>query len=851
MSFDPKIPDSTPEEATEIADDFRSLIRRLTGSSGDLYSGFNTTSMDFSDILAEEIRNAGAVNHDHWGEAGLAFAVAAEAADQWSEDLTWYDEKIEALELRLSATPITKDTPEEAALYDSFVQGLQQEADEHWETLEGKAEDCSTLLKGGTSAETVAELVNNGRLGWLAHNFVGDRAPMPLDAEMGGSHGNTLRDALESGEINSNEYERALRDLEMLQERAEKAQQRGEELSEGEIAYLDALYEAMEGMEAPSGSGGSDGAVAIPDAIAENIDDDTAAETLLAALGAGAMALSNDKLGGGYEKLPDSIQQASLGPTWGDDTYTNSGDGDTRYGEDLANLAALLGNAPEDLEAGERLSLNMSLSMGTLLNDATVDPDSDITQTIIETAGEGAIGDLIEVATRNSDANHAILKQDIPESHHVDPDRVSDLANDSLLGLLAYQWNEDGRHSNGSAVTGLFDWIPDDSLEGDSAEQERAAEAMLGFFDFISIEENHDALLYTGNEVEVVAEDGSTWTYDNAGFGQFNGDITNSLADMYEAYIVSFAGNEGYNSEGIPDLDWERQDGIDAWNPDDNTLSLSPSERLLFLELVMTNDVSAGRAHVATDIFNTAMAVDAVEQGDPTEATRKAGTLASLVDGALQNEYVARNLGEEDQANREQNVADSTRSVLTKLVSDVPIVGTAVDLIGGHYSDEIANLVVAQNSSEEHGLTVGSREGMVNKMNAVVLETAMEEFNNGNSDNPLEEIGDLHFDGDGSNRTVEEILDDTGILSEDEDGNLHANKDAAFDSMAETEGTSVAELNWALSQAAQATETTWIPGSHDSGLTFTGNAADSFTGRETGKDNPYLNEDARAALDDQ
>ncbi|GAB3709843.1 TPR repeat region-containing protein [Nocardiopsis oceani] len=843
MSFDPKIPDSTPEEATEIADDFRSLIRRLTGSSGDLYSGFNTTSMDFSDILAEEIRSAGAVNHDHWGEAGLAFAVAAEAADQWSEDLTWYDEKIEALELRLSATPITKDTPEEAALYDSFVQGLQQEADEHWETLEGKAEDCSTLLKGGTSAETVAELVNNGRLGWLAHNFVGDRAPMPLDAEMGGSHGNTLRDALESGEIDSNEYERALRDLEMLQERAEKAQQRGEELSEGEIAYLDALYEAMEGMEAPSGSGGSDGAVAIPDAIAENIEDERAAETLLAALGAGAMALSNDKLGGGYEKLPDSIQQASLGPTWGDDTYTNSGDGDTRYGEDLANLAALLGNAPEDLEAGERLSLNMSLSMGTLLNDATVDPDSDITQTIIETAGEGAIGDLIEVATRNSDANHAILTQDIPESHHVDPDRVSDLANDSLLGLLAYQWDEDGRHANGSAVTGLFDWIPDNSLEGDSEEQERAAEAMLGFFDFISIEENHDALMHTGNEIEVEGEgDQDDWTYTDAGFGAHNGAITDSLVDLYEAYIYSFAGQEGYGNDGKPDLSYERPNNPIAWDSDTNTLSLSPEERLLFLELVMTNDDSAARTHAATEIFNTSMQVEALRVGDDTDLPQRAGTLASLVDGALQNEFSARELRAEEQTEREQNIASTAQTVATELVSDIPIAGTAISLAGDHYSDEIPELVASSYEHSEYSLQVDTEESMTHKMNAAVVEMALEEHNNGNGDNPLDLVGDNTFPGGGSSPSVTEVLESHNALSYDDDGNPVFDSDTAFSAMANGSGERLAELNWALSQVSGSADTTWNSDDPETAANFVGRAAGSFDGRDIGEDNPYINE---------
>src|SRR5699024_8103937 len=151
MSFNPKIPSATPDEAMGSADEFHALMGRITGQSEEMLTTFDSAAMNFSDMISPSISSAGAMNVGSWAEAAMACLVAAEVAEQWSEDLEWYDEKIASLQNQVETiAPYMDDTtinpPEALTAREKFIQSLQTMADEYWVELEEKADWCSERI---------------------------------------------------------------------------------------------------------------------------------------------------------------------------------------------------------------------------------------------------------------------------------------------------------------------------------------------------------------------------------------------------------------------------------------------------------------------------------------------------------------------------------------------------------------------------------------------------------------------------------------------------------------------------------------------------------------------------------
>jgi hypothetical protein len=741
MTFMPREPSATAEELSARAEDFRSLFGRITGSSGELYSGFNSTSMTFSDLIASDIQAAGAINRDQWSEALLACSVAAEIIDEWGENVEWYRDRIESYRSQLRTTAPYLDSGDDAnGSGDSsraiFVASLQTMADQDWATLEEKAEDRSSELNAGTDPSNVAKLIDSGRLGWLPYNLMGDRMPMPLDGETGDADGKTLEELIESGSISGGEYNRIMRNIDLLNERAESALRRGEELSKYEIEYLESVFKALEGLEATRETEGGNGVIAIPELIEENISDEGTKEAVLAALGAGILALSNEKLGGGDSHLPESVSSTARGPHLGDppnqDVLLREGE----FGQDLTNLSILLGSASERMEGGVEFSQNITLSMGALLDEG---PGSMAKEEILLSAGDETISALLDVATLNAEANHGILtgeyaNEDLTEEQ---VERIIDVFLSHGEKVDRSETTEDIEEFElyeSDGFTQIFDWISDPSINSDQETQQLAAESVAALVNHMTSPERFD-------------------NFNDGGIGR---DAADSLADAFEAHIFSFASEEGitYETDGsvfasvIPDYESPGADGNYEYNEADRTVAIGAEDRLRFLEILMQDESSATKVLASTAVFSEHQIIESVETGDVSGVPKKAGIIGGLVESALTNDALQQDLDDEETKKNQDRMWDFASDLILGSTGDAlpdkfsPLVDATGNLVSDVLKEKFIPDPVENDGNAQVPNISLSPMSMESRLEVHLLEEMINEYNSDPDEapNPLDFI---------------------------------------------------------------------------------------------------------------
>ena len=69
MYFSPTPCDIDVGKLDQAADDTLDIVARITGKSGDLEELFDGAAMEFSDLIAEDIRSTANENHGAWTSA--------------------------------------------------------------------------------------------------------------------------------------------------------------------------------------------------------------------------------------------------------------------------------------------------------------------------------------------------------------------------------------------------------------------------------------------------------------------------------------------------------------------------------------------------------------------------------------------------------------------------------------------------------------------------------------------------------------------------------------------------------------------------------------------------------------
>lgn len=778
MSFDPKIPSADSESVSSKAEEYNSLFERLTGRSEEQIEEFSKTSTSFSDMLAEDIKSSGDINYAHWKEACMACVVAAEATEQWSESLDTYERKIVVLQYLAETVaptlsnevqvPYAQDNPPRQ----QYLQELQTQADEAWSDLEDDAEECSDHIKGGTDPDNVSSLMG-GRLNWLPNNIMGDSMPIPVDGQQGREDAEELREMLESGEMDIETYNSLLATLTALSGRANWMEGRESELEGDELDYLEELFTELEKLENPSnGSQGSDGAISIPQILEDEFDWNPDENSLVQELGNGVLTLSNEHMGGGAGRLPDSIRNAALGPVLIGETDEMYHEGD--YGTDLNNLGALLSNTTGDLEGGKTFSQHLTLSVGYLLNSMDAGTEELPMHASFNEAGEGTLEALAGVGGRNIEANHALLTGDYEHGRNIfygqdwsDEYKSELLVEKALQGLMIHGDPADPLPDNvddfeptpheAGGFTSVFDWMADDSVLSDENGHRMASEAVAGLTSFMADADNFDAL--KGDPTD--DEDG------------ISAEAASSLAEVFGGHLHSFAFDANLDASGIND-NYTFSDP--SYDDELNVIGMPAEDRLRFLEVVMTDEESAMSVHAETALYNHGQMILSIENGDQSIHANSAGNLSGLVDAAAHNEAAYRDLGDQEEQKQKQRMwefaSDMTLGIVTDAAPTKYVPG--VNAVGNLSNDLLKDHFIAAPPPNELYESNGSLDADVLKrqMGLYYADRLVSEW----SDNP-ENGTNPFFDSNGDPKTstddasgenereeVEDALRELGIL---------------------------------------------------------------------------------------
>ncbi|MCY9786318.1 hypothetical protein KIK06_20705 [Nocardiopsis sp. EMB25] len=693
LDFSPRNVDYTSRPMYDCAGDLEVLNSRVLGRADDLQGGFDSAATQFTDVIGWDIKNLSEEDQQHWRDAAVTVTYVASVAEMWADMIEefkdewgaqvsdWHNDrraKEGDVPGKYQDAVITATYPEadgflwtdwgagdEAKcreLYDglkSTRDSLVTREETNWQKLQDNAADIREMLEQGPTPANVQRLIDAGNADWAFYNLDPARFAQLIDENL--LTDENAREWAEelngywSGDKPLDErYEELMALMAMIGTNARRGQENDTPLNSREVDFLEEFYGQLE-EEHTNGDGLGLGILALPGLMAESDMTDEERERALGVLGDGLLALSDPNLGGGYDKLPQSFRTAVESSLPVD--YDENGIPYTpvTLGDDLKSLSALLAHTDEDLEAGYGLSTNLHLSMGAFLDNwgDTPDPDG-----IMPSSEQMAA--LIDVASRNEDSNYFMLT-----GTHLNPepgiDYHDDMRAQALEGTLTYEWHDDG-----ATARQLIDWVHEDLNSDDPLEVSRAGRAFAGFMETLTDPDMHDALVNTGVDVTEGENE-----YSDASFTQFNGELADGLADIFDAYIYSFA-----DSDVLQDN--EPVTGVGNFEPGRNFVSMGPEERAMYMQLLMGNDETAGRVVNSVDVYQQIEAAAYFESGQDEETARGGGQLQALLEEALRRESADRTADLDEQIDRETQITEFIVGEATGLSEKIPVIGAAV-----------------------------------------------------------------------------------------------------------------------------------------------------------------------------
>ncbi|GAB2519640.1 TPR repeat region-containing protein [Nocardiopsis aegyptia] len=693
LAFSPRTISYTSSPITECASDLEVLNARILGRADDLGGSFDSAATQFTDLIAWDIKSLSEEDLQMWRDAAVAVTYAAAVAEMWAGHVsdfhseragqvsdwnTTRSEKENAVPGQYQDDVITASYPERGGmwvtgwgagdenkcrdLYDelnSTLSSLNERENTNWTTFQNHAAEIKEMLEQGPTKANVQKLINAGNADWTFYNIDPGRYTMLVDgSDLTADNAEDWADELSaywSGDKPIDErYHELMLMMAMVGTNAKQAQQNGTDFRPEEMAFLEAFYDRLES-ENTTEDGYGLGLLAIPADMAESDMTDEEREHALGVLGDGLLALSDPRLGGGYDSLPQSIRYAVEGP------YLNQHDdklvsAPAVYWEDLSSLSALFAHTDEGLEGGYGLSTNMQLSMGNFLDGWGDEHDP---EGVLPSSQEMAA--LIDVGTRNKDSNYFMLT-----GEHMDPEPgieyEDDLRTSALEGMFTYEW-----HDGGETARQLTDWLAEDIHSADEQEATRAGDGFAGFMETMTDADLHEALVNTG--VDVTEGDNE---YSNASFTQFNGGLADSLADVFDSHIYSFANGDIYDVDNNP------IEGIGEYDHDTGLVQMGPQERAMYMQFLMGNDESAGRVVNSVDVYQQIESVAYLESGDAPSSARGAGQLQALLEQSLEMESQDRSDDLDEQIERETQITEFVVGEAGNLSEKIPVIGVAV-----------------------------------------------------------------------------------------------------------------------------------------------------------------------------
>lgn len=694
----------------DCASDLEILNARVLGRADDLGGSFDSASHQFTDLIAWNIQGHSEEDLQKWRDAAVSVSYASSVAEMWADAIKAFDdereaqlstwqtskgEKESAVPSKYQGDRITASHPEADGflwtdwgagderkcrdLYDELStvrEGLIERERTNWNTLQNTAEDVRTMLEQGPTPENVSKLIEAGNAGWgflsldpsRYSTLLEDVEPTPEKAE---EYADELSAYWSGDKPLDDRYHELMLVMAMMGSNARGHQQNGTQFESEEIEFLEEFYEQLEEPYYRDGAGA--GLMAYPDLMAESGMSDEEREQALGTLGDGLLALSDPRIGGGYDNLPQSFRYAVEGPWIDPDAEGKISTGPVGLGMDMKALSAFMEHTDENLEAGYGLSTNLHLSTGAFLDawggevhdSDGVLPDSE------------QVSHMVDVASRNKDSNYYILTGEHLNEEPGVPYGDEDLRKQALEGTLTFEWHDDGH-----TARQLTDWLAEDVHSEDPEVSERAGDAFTGFMETITDPEMHDALINTG--VSVTEGDNE---YSDASFTHFNGALADSLVEIFDAHIYSFADSDIFDGK-------EPVTGIGDFDPETNFVRMGPEERAMYMQLLSGNDESAGRVANSIDIYQQIESAAYFEHGQDEESARGPGQLQALFEEGLKRDSADRSTNLDEEIDRQTEIADFVVSEAANLSEKIPVIGQGISKGMGLATDDIVNAII-------------------------------------------------------------------------------------------------------------------------------------------------------------
>ncbi|MDE3725124.1 hypothetical protein PWG71_27400 [Nocardiopsis sp. N85] len=680
--------DAVPALVRARSTDFEELNGRVLGDSENLQASLDGAAGQFTSILAWDIGTLSAEDRQLWVDTAVALTYAAMVSDMWADHVEEFrdgrDELMEewrtAVTDREGRVPgkyasslITSTFPEREwyfwaeentcrDLYDELVdkrENIQGRFDTLWNTYQEHVEEIGDMLEEGPTKANVQKLIDGGQANWAFYNLDPNKYTMLVDqnelTEENAQEWSTELAAYWSGDKPLDDrYHELMLVMAMIGTNAKQAQNTGSGFRSEEIDFLEAFYTNLE-ME---GGGHHTGVLSVPAWMEGDHMSGEERAHALGVLGDGLLTLSDEDLGGGYDLLPQSVRRAAEGPFLHLPGENEMPYHLVSYQEDARALSQLLRYTDDELQGGDAFSTNLTLGAGAYMHYWGAEGEDG--WVVSE-----ELAPLVEVGTRNEDANHYILTGEYPNGKTEIPG-LPELApherTNAVEGILTYEWHDDG-----ATARGLVDWMAEDALSEDDEVRERAGTAFAGFMETITEPEMYEQLINTG--VHVTEGDNE---YEDAVFTQFNTELGLGLVDVFDANIYSFATSDVWESENLP------VEGVGAFDPESGTARLGAEERARFMHYLMGGDESAARLIQSVDVYQQIETAAFLENGRPEDNARGLGTLQGLLEEATGRDAQDRKEDLGDQVDRDKAIAEFFVGEATGLSKKIPLIGTAV-----------------------------------------------------------------------------------------------------------------------------------------------------------------------------
>ncbi|WP_435113656.1 hypothetical protein, partial [Nocardiopsis synnemataformans] len=520
-------------------------------------------------------------------------------------------------------------------------------ADTYWTTLEGQSEDNTSNLADGPTVTSLRELIDAGILGFAAYNSTRQVMYYPTTEEAGEEHAEELLPYIRDGKEPDAEYYQILAQLAAINALALDGQRNGNQLRPHQIDYLEEFYATIDEHSSVTG-------LAPNIESNETLSNEERAE-LMEALGGGLLALSDGRLGGGYDHLPEGVRELVNGPGgyWepGGSPPGESATKEERGNESWLNAAGGLGDllqaAPslegQPMRGGTAFSTHLTVSISEALEMDYPDSDPELTE---------KLEPLLDVTTRNPEANAVLLTGETTNGNPYSHPNFGDIDLGETLGRL-YQndWDD-----NGEAVAQITDWISGYADSDDPDQQKLAGDSTANLIEAIA-GDNELYLELIGVKME---EDEGTFIITNkdepkVSFSEINPEIAESFFEVFHTYIDDFGGET---------------DGVYEYRTGEQDLNLPLEARTRFMQYIASDDASAVRMIASVEGQQMSnLSFDNINPDSPFTAGSENGTLQGLLDSSLQNEAMNRTANADEAA---ESTAERQRQA-AMLITDIAL----------------------------------------------------------------------------------------------------------------------------------------------------------------------------------